>query len=83
MGADYYQTTADTDADNAAGRPHFGIGRNCTIRHAIIDKNARIGDNVTLDPAGKPDGEYPNGVVIRDGVLCVVKGGIVPSNFTL
>lgn len=83
MGADYYQTDVEQEADRKAGRPHFGVGRNCKIRRTIIDKNARIGDNVTLSPEGKPDGEYPHGIVIRDGVLCVVKGGIVPSGVTI
>jgi glucose-1-phosphate adenylyltransferase len=83
MGADYYQTEPELQTDKAAGRPHFGIGRNCTIRHAIIDKNARIGDNVSLDPAGKADGEYPHEIVIRDGVLCVCKGAVIPSGFHL
>ncbi len=83
MGADYYQTDKEVAADRAAGRPTIGIGRNCRIRHAIIDKNARIADNVALSPAGKPDGEYPNGIIIRDGVLCVVKGAVIPAGFTL
>lgn len=83
MGADYYQTDEELKADRAAGRPAFGVGRNCKIRRAIIDKNTRIGDNVTLSPEGKADGEYPHGIVIRDGILCVVKGGIVPSGFSL
>jgi len=83
MGADFYQTDKEVAADRAAGKPPLGIGRNCHIRHAIIDKNARIADNVRLSPEGKPDGEYPHGIIIRDGVLCVVKGGIVPAGFTL
>jgi len=83
MGADYYQTPAELATDKAAGRPPFGIGRNCTIRHAIIDKNARIGDGVTLNPEGKADGDYPHGVVIRDGVLCVCKGAVIPSGFSV
>ena len=83
MGADFYQTEAEQAADRKSGRPTFGVGRNCKIRRTIIDKNARIGDNVSLSPDGKPDGEYPHGIVIRDGILCVVKGGIVPSGFTL
>ncbi|MBA3848926.1 MAG: glucose-1-phosphate adenylyltransferase [Opitutus sp.] len=83
MGADYYQTEEEQTADRAAGRPHFGIGRNCDIRRSIIDKNARIGDNVRLSPDGKPDGDYAHDIVIRDGVLCVPKGGIIPTGFTL
>ena len=35
------------------GKPRIGIGANCQIENAIIDKNARIGNNVTISPAGK------------------------------
>ena len=63
----------------AGGLPPIGIGRDCQIHHAIIDKNARLGDGVRLSPAGKPDGAYAHGIVIRDGVLVVPKGGIVPG----
>ncbi|MBI2814140.1 MAG: glucose-1-phosphate adenylyltransferase [Opitutae bacterium] len=83
MGADYYQTAAEVLADKAAGRPAIGVGRNCRINRAIIDKNARIGDGVTLSPAAKPDGDYAHGVVIRDGILCVTKGAVLPSGFAL
>ena len=83
MGADYYQTEEEQAVDRNLGSPHYGIGRNCDIRRSIIDKNARIGDNVRLSPDGKPDGDYPHDIVIRDGVLCVPKGGVIPSGFTL
>ncbi len=83
MGADYYQSDVEVQADKARGRPPIGVGRNCRIRHAIIDKNARIGDGVVLSPEGKPDGDYPHDIVIRDGILCVCKGALIPSGFTL
>lgn len=80
MGADDYETDEEQKAGLAAGRPHLGIGRGCRIRRAIIDKNARIGDGCVLDPAGKSDGSYANdAVVIRDGVLVVAKGAVLPS----
>ena len=83
MGADYYQTEKEVAADKASGRPSIGVGRNCRIRYAIIDKNARIGDGVSLSPAGKPDGDYAHDIVIRDGILCVTKGAVIPSGFSL
>ncbi|HEX2898724.1 MAG TPA: glucose-1-phosphate adenylyltransferase [Bacteroidia bacterium] len=83
MGADYYQTKQEVEADRAQGRPPFGVGRNCRIKRAIIDKNARIGDGVSLSPEGKADGDYPHNVVIRDGILCVCKGAVIPSGFVL
>jgi glucose-1-phosphate adenylyltransferase len=83
MGADYYQTAKEVEADKAAGRHPIGIGRNCHIRRAIIDKNARIGDNVSLSPDGKADGEYAHDIVVRDGILCVTKNAVIPSDFSL
>ncbi len=83
MGSDYYQTEKEVLADKAQNRPAIGLGRNCRIRRAIIDKNARIGDGVSLSPEGKPDGDYQHGVVIRDGILCVTKDAIIPSGYVL
>jgi glucose-1-phosphate adenylyltransferase len=83
MGADYYQTGQEVLADKEQNRPPIGVGRNCRIHHAIIDKNARIGDGVTLSPEGKADGDFAHGVVIRDGILCVTKGAVIPSGFKL
>ncbi|MEN9663079.1 MAG: hypothetical protein RL324_2028 [Verrucomicrobiota bacterium] len=80
MGSDYYETAEQLAENKVRGRPTIGIGRNCRIRHAIIDKNARIGDGVMLDPEGKADGKYLDGaVIIRDGVLVVPKGATLPS----
>lgn len=79
MGADYYESDDQMTSNVGSGRPSLGVGYNCRIRGAIIDKNARIGDNVTLSPDGKPDGTYAHGVIIRDGVLVVPKGSVVPS----
>ncbi len=78
MGADYFD---DAELREGLGKdiPHLGIGKNCDIRDAIIDKNARIGDNVKLSPHGKPDKFEKNGVYVVDGVLVVNKNTIIPS----
>ncbi|KXU37402.1 glucose-1-phosphate adenylyltransferase [Cephaloticoccus capnophilus] len=81
MGADFYETPDDQAENKRLGRPNIGVGKNCTIRGAIIDKNARVGDGCTLDATGKADGRYAAGaVIVRDGVLVVPRGGIVPPN---
>ena len=46
MGADSYETPEEKAANARAGRPHIGIGAGSRIEDAIIDKNARIGQNV-------------------------------------
>jgi glucose-1-phosphate adenylyltransferase len=79
MGADYFESEEARQVNRAKGRPDVGVGKRCKIKNAIIDKNARIGDDVELSPEGKPD-LYQNGsIYVRDGVLIVVKDGIVPS----
>ena len=79
MGADYYEGDAQLEANTVRGRPHLGIGAGCRIKGAIIDKNARIGDGCVLVADGKADGTYANGaVVVRDGVLVVPKGAVLP-----
>ena len=83
MGADYYESDAELNANGDGGRPHLGIGANSSIEHAIIDKNARIGAGVKLSALGKADGTYPHGIIIRDGVLVVPKGVVVPDGYTL
>ncbi|HEY1849178.1 MAG TPA: glucose-1-phosphate adenylyltransferase [Opitutaceae bacterium] len=80
MGADYYETPEHIAANVERGRPSLGVGKGCYIRGAIIDKNTRIGDGSRLTAAGKPDGTYAGGmVVIRDGVLVVPKGAMIPA----
>jgi glucose-1-phosphate adenylyltransferase len=79
MGADYFETPEQIAANAVQMKPNLGVGRNCHIRHAIIDKNTRIGDGARLTAIGNPDGTYLNGaVVIRDGVLVVPKGAVIP-----
>lgn len=83
MGADQYESEDQIRANGTLARPHIGVGANSSIEHAIIDKNARIGAGVKLSAHGKADGDYPHGIIIRDGVLVVPKGVVVPDGFQL
>jgi glucose-1-phosphate adenylyltransferase len=78
MGADYYDP--DVLAD---GRVPLGIGRNCTIENAIIDKNARIGNNCTITPEGKSPHIDADSFYIRDGIVIIPKGVEIPDNTTI
>src|SRR6266550_483226 len=81
MGADYYQTLEDMQADRAAGRPWIGIGEGTIVRRAIVDKNARIGAKVKLlNEAGAENADGPNGsFYIRDRIIIVPKNGMIPD----
>jgi glucose-1-phosphate adenylyltransferase len=61
----------------------IGVGPNCLIRRAIIDKNARIGSNVQiLNEAGRQHHEG-DGFFIRDGIVIVPKNGVIPDGTTI
>jgi glucose-1-phosphate adenylyltransferase len=79
MGADCFETLEDLEENAKVGRPCIGVGKNCVIRNAIIDKDARIGHNVRIDPGDKPDGYTLGDIYVRDGVAIVLKGGLVPD----
>ena len=80
MGADIFESADDRERNLREGIPDIGVGMNCEIKNAIIDKGARIGHNVRLNPKGKLDGYSKDGVFVRDGVICVTKNAIVPDN---
>jgi glucose-1-phosphate adenylyltransferase len=77
MGADYYETDPPTDPR----QPKIGIGRNCVIDRAIIDKNARIADGVVITPEGKPADLDAGNYFIRDGIVVVPKNAVIPAGF--
>jgi glucose-1-phosphate adenylyltransferase len=80
MGADFYQ---DDDPHPLADRPPLGIGRDCVIEGAIIDKNVRIGDGVVITPGGKPADVDGENYYIRDGVIVVPKGAVIPAGTSI
>ncbi len=87
MGADFYESTANDKSigvDSADYVP-LGIGRNTTIRRAIIDKNAHIGCDVQIvnkDRIEDTDREHL-GFIIRNGIVVVVKNAIIPDGMII
>jgi glucose-1-phosphate adenylyltransferase len=74
LGADFYEDPSPTVPPDA---PPLGIGRHVVLDRVIVDKNARIGDEVRLvNEAGvlEADGD---GYFIRNGIIVVPKGAIV------
>ncbi len=74
MGADFYQAEEPERI-----RPDLGIGRNCTIDNAIIDKNVRVGNNVVIQNRNRiaeADGEN---YFLRDGIVIISRGARLPD----
>ncbi|MDR1173810.1 MAG: glucose-1-phosphate adenylyltransferase [Puniceicoccales bacterium] len=79
FGADYFDCPLAKNKVINSSIP-LGIGENSIIKNTIIDKNARIGNNVYLTPYGKPDGYEHNGTYVKDGILCITRNAEIPNN---
>lgn len=83
MGADYYESQSSILENEMVGKPRIGIGQNCRIENTIIDKNARIGDNVVITPEGKPETVDHPLYYIRDGIVIIPKNGVIPHGMVI
>jgi glucose-1-phosphate adenylyltransferase len=74
MGADYYEP----DTGPAEGI-RLGIGEECDVQGAILDKNVRLGPGVTIRPF--PRGTEIDGGewVVRDGIVVIPKNTVLPG----
>jgi len=79
MGADYFETSSQRDENARLGRPDVGLGEGSIIEDAIIDKNVRIGRRVKIRAAGKPKEFDGDGFYVRDGIVVVPKGAVIPD----
>lgn len=78
MGSDKYESLEEIERNKI--EILMGIGENCYIKNAIIDKNCRIGDGVRINEGGGllEDTETDQ-YVIKDGIVVVKKEAVIPS----
>lgn len=77
MGADVYEASETHHA--ATEIIPIGIGAGSTVERAIIDKNARIGEGVTIRDHEHSDRQDGPGYYIRDGIVIIPKNGVIPA----
>jgi len=79
MGADFWRGHPQDPATVDPSLPPMGVGEGTVIRRAIIDKNARIGLNVRLvNEAGLEEADGDSWF-IRDGIIVIPKGAVIPD----
>jgi glucose-1-phosphate adenylyltransferase len=79
MGADQFETIEQLEENASNKTPNLGIGNHCTIINAIIDKDVRIGDNVSIINAHNLQEKDDENYNIRDGIIVVPKGSWIRS----
>jgi len=83
MGADFYESPQELEENRKKGRIPIGIGYNCVIKNAILDKNVRIGSNVLLiNEKGLTNYETDRYSII-DGIIVVPKDMEIPDNYVI
>ncbi len=83
MGCDYYETLDDIKNNNEHSLPKLGIGERSYLKNVIIDKNCRIGNNVSINGGPHlPDSEHAL-YVVKDGIVVLKKGAVLPDGFVV
>jgi len=81
MGSDSYESLEQIEKNNIGVL--MGIGDNCNINYAIIDKNCKIGDNVTINGGSHLEDTETETYVIKEGIVVVKKDAEIPKGFTI
>ncbi len=81
MGSDYYETLLEIQEKQI--KILMGIGERCFIKNAILDKNCRIGDDVTINGGPHLENTETDTYVVRDGIVVIKNGATIPNGFVI
>jgi glucose-1-phosphate adenylyltransferase len=76
-GSDYYESSDTLNENRERGVTDVGIGGDTLIRRAIVDKNARIGYGVRIDPGTDCPDMDGDGYAVREGIVIVEKNAAI------
>jgi glucose-1-phosphate adenylyltransferase len=83
MGNDFYETLDQMAEHRKRNTPLMGIGERCYIKDAIIDKNCHIGNDVRIN-GGKHLVNIDHELyTIKEGIVVVKKGAVLPNGFVI
>ena len=79
LGANYFEAEARAAARRQPGQPPLGIGDDSVLERVIVDKNCRIGRGVRIVNRRQVREEEGDNYVIRDGIVVLPNGAVVPD----
>lgn len=84
-GADFYdgERLVSLPDQPETNLPPIGIGHDCHIERAILDKNVRIGDRVVIRSRIDAPDTQEEYFWVRDGITIVPKGCVIPNDTVL
>ncbi|MBC7607868.1 MAG: glucose-1-phosphate adenylyltransferase [Burkholderiales bacterium] len=81
MGNDFYQNLEEISTNFSNNVINIGIGERCFINYTIVDKNCRIGNDVKLNGGAHLDDINTPLYTVKDGIIVVKKGAVLPDGF--
>jgi glucose-1-phosphate adenylyltransferase len=79
MGSDFYQNLEELEDAKRNNKPIVGVGEDCYIDTAILDKSCSIGNNVQIRGGRHlPDGEFDT-YTVKDGIIVIKKRANIPD----
>ena len=75
MGSDHYQTMDELVQRDT--KTPMGIGENCIINNAILDKNCCIGNNVKINGHDQLEEKETDTYFIKEGIVVIKKGAVI------
>lgn len=83
MGSDYYETIVEMAHSLERGIPKLGIGENCRIENAIVDKDCCIGNNVSITGGAHLADTDHALYAVKDGIVVIKKRAVLPDGFVV
>lgn len=83
MGAHFYETLDQMEENSRNNIPNLGIGHHTSIANAIIDKDARIGNNVSIGNSQERTDFDGENFYVRDSIVVIPKGAVIPDGTTI
>ena len=83
MGSDFYETLEEIRYSLERGIPSVGIGERCFLKNVIVDKNCRIGNDVRINGGSQLSNGDHSLYTVKDGIVVLKKGAIIPDGFSL
>lgn len=83
MGSDYYETITEMAHSINKGIPKLGIGERCKIENAIVDKDCRIGNDVSITGGAHLTDTDHSLYTVKDGIVVIKKRAILPDGFVI
>ena len=83
IGGNRYQSIDEMNCDKQDQIPCIGVGERCNITHTIIDKDARVGDDVTIKGGSHLEDIETETYVIREGVIVIKRRAVIKNGTTI